>query len=73
MANRFDLEQQILECWKVTTDIRTVMEHGQADLAGNLEALAKVSDIQFEKLWFIFEHMCSTLQFSDQPRAEESV
>ena len=28
MSDRFDLEQQILECWKVSDDIRTVLEHG---------------------------------------------
>ena len=64
MTDRFDLEQQILECWKVTTDIRTALEHGQSDLAGNLEALAKVYDLQFEKLWWIFETMCATQQFT---------
>lgn len=66
MSNRFDLEQQILECWKVTDDIRTVLEHGsEEDMTTNFEALAKFTDIRFEKLWYIFEQMCQTRQFVD--------
>ena len=64
MSNRFDLEQQILECWKVTDDIRTVLEHGKEDMEENFQALARLTDIRFEKLWFIFETMCETHQFT---------
>lgn len=64
MSNRFDLEQQILECWKVTDDIRTVIEHGdQEDMIENFNALARLTDIRFEKLWYIFEQMCESEQF----------
>lgn len=66
MSNRFDLEQQMLECWKVTDDIRTVLEHGSdEDMITNFEALARLTDIRFEKLWYIFEKMCETSQFRD--------
>ena len=66
MTDRFDLEQQILEAWKVTDDIRTVLEHGtQEDMVANFEALARLTDIRFEKLWYIFEKMCETRQFTD--------
>lgn len=65
MSDRFDLEQQILECWKVTDDIRNVLEHGsKEDTAENFLALARLTDIRFEKLWFIFEQMSATKQFS---------
>lgn len=64
--DRFDLEQQILECWKVTGDIRAALEHGsESDLRQNLEAVARVADIHFEKLWAIFEHMCHDQQFTN--------
>lgn len=64
MSNRFDLEQQILECWKVTDDIRAVIEHGdQEDMIENFNALARLTDIRFEKLWYIFEQMCESEQF----------
>ena len=66
MTDRFDLEQQILEAWKVTDDIRTVLEHGGSeDMVANFEALARLSDIRFEKLWYIFEKMCETRQFTN--------
>ena len=66
MSDRFDLEQQILEAWKVTDDIRTVLEHGaDEDMVENFNALARLTDIRFEKLWFIFEKMCETQQFKD--------
>ena len=66
MSNRFDLEQQILEAWKVTDDIRTVIEHGgEEDMVENFNALARLTDIRFEKLWYIFEQMCATQQFRD--------
>ena len=65
MSDRFDLEQQILEAWKVTDDIRTVLEHGsEEDMAENFNALARLTDIRFEKLWYIFEKMCETRQFT---------
>ncbi len=70
MSDRFDLEQQILECWKVTDDIRTVMEHGQAeDRDKDLSALARLTDIRFEKLWYIFEQMCASKQFTSMNSA----
>ena len=66
MSDRFDLEQQILEAWKVTDDIRTVLEHGaEEDMVENFNALARLTDIRFEKLWYIFEKMCETRQFTD--------
>ena len=65
MSDRFDLEQQILECWKVTDDIRTILQHGKDATEENFQALARLTDIRFEKLWYIFEQMCQTRQFTD--------
>ena len=74
MSDRFDLEQQILECWKVTDDIRTVMEHGQAeDRDKDLSALARLTDIRFEKLWYIFEQMCASKQFVSMKSSVEEL
>lgn len=70
MSDRFDLEQQILECWKVTDDIRAVLQHGANDLDANFDALAKLTDVRFEKLWYIFDQMCQTRQFADMPPAQ---
>ena len=72
MSDRFDLEQQILECWKVSDDIRTVLEHGsEKDMTANFEALARLTDIRFEKLWYIFEQMCAGRQFVERPIESE--
>lgn len=48
--DRFDLEQEILECWKVTTDIKLFEEQG-----GDLSVLSKYYDQKFERLWNTFE------------------
>ena len=72
MSDRFDLEQQILEAWKVTDDIRTVLDHGaEEDMVENFKALARLSDIRFEKLWYIFEQMCASRQFVSQQHTPE--
>jgi hypothetical protein len=73
MTDRFDLEQQILECWKVTDDIRTVLAHGKDATEENFQALARLTDIRFEKLWYIFEQMCQQRQFADMSHLSQPV
>ena len=50
--DRFDLEQDILECWKVTTDIKVFVEQG-----GDLSVLSAYYDQKFERLWSTFEQL----------------
>lgn len=61
--NRFDFEQQLLECWGVTKDIKTVYE-GVCDssppmtedqIANALIGLEALYELKFEKLWHMFE------------------
>ena len=62
--DRFDFEQQILECWNVTKDIKTVYEgicdSGPAlteDQIGNaLIGLETLYELKFNKLWSMFEN-----------------
>jgi len=61
MSDRFDLEQQILDCWKITDDI-AMMEQQGANLA-DMTSLACVYEFKFKQLWSTFEHMCATRQF----------
>lgn len=61
MIDRFDLEQQILECWKITDDI-PMMESQGANTA-DMTSLACVYEYKFKKLWEIFEQMVETKQF----------
>lgn len=60
MADRFDLEQQLLDAWKVTDDIQLAyelsMEGNDPDqLANLLLGLKTLYDIKFSKLWDTFE------------------
>lgn len=50
--DRFDLEQEILECWKVTTDIKQFLEQG-----GDLNVLSQYYEQKFERLWSTFEQL----------------
>ncbi len=61
MTDRFDLEQQILECWRVTSDIELFVEQN-AD-TDKWQALKSYYDAKFEKLWDTFEIMCHEDQF----------
>ena len=62
--DRFDFEQQLLECWNVTKDIKTVYE-GVCDssppmtedqIANALLGLETLYELKFNKLWSIFEN-----------------
>ena len=59
MKNRFDLEQEIMECWNVTTDIRNfyhAQENMDQDKQQNyLLGLEQIYEVKFEKLWATFE------------------
>jgi len=53
--DRFDLEQEILECWKVTNDMQMYI-----DQDANIEdtkVLIDYYDRKFEQLWNTFESM----------------
>lgn len=53
VRDRFDLEQEILECWRVTSDIQLFAEQG-----ADLNVLSAYYDQKFERLWATFESMC---------------
>lgn len=60
--NRFDLEQEILNCWRVTDDIdllyRRVMDGPpmtEDDIANFLLGLKTVYNARFEHTWDVFE------------------
>ena len=64
MADRFDLEHHILECWKITDDI-PMMESQGANTA-DMTSLACVYEFKFKKLWEIFEQFVHEKQFVDK-------
>jgi hypothetical protein len=63
MTDRFDLEQQILECWKVTDDIKLFVE--QNSTPEEFAALSIYYTKRFEQLWNTFETMCHERQFNE--------
>ncbi len=63
MTDRFDLEQQILDCWKITDDL-PMMEAQGANVA-DMTSLACVYDFKFKQLWSTFETMIAERQFKD--------
>ena len=59
MSDRFDLEQQILDCWRMVDDIEIVAERinlGEKELK-LLKAVAALSNLKFEKLFNTFEEL----------------
>ena len=57
--DRFDLEQEIMECWNVTKDIQNFY-HAQENMdedqrANYMLGLEQIYEVKFEKLWATFE------------------
>ena len=59
--DRFDFEQQIMDCWRVTDDIKQISE---SSIEGNLTleeatnilvGLRQMYELKFNKLWDCFE------------------
>jgi hypothetical protein len=59
--DRFDLEQQILDCWRITEEIPMLEEQGAS--AADMTSLAAVYEFKFKKLWSTFETMIAQGQF----------
>ena len=53
--NRFDLEQEILECWKVTNDMQMYIDQGAS--IEDTKVLIDYYERKFEQLWNTFESM----------------
>ena len=64
MTDRFDLEQQILECWRVTADIELFAVEAPSE--AKWSALKTYYDAKFEQLWGTFETMCAERQFKEK-------
>jgi hypothetical protein len=64
MIDRFDLEQQILECWAITAEI-PMMEAQGANVA-DMTSLACVYEFKFKQLWATFEAIVADGQFKDK-------
>ena len=63
-ADRFDLEQAILNCWGVSDDLRMAAE-GQAN-AELLDAMAVLYDARFEVLFKVLTTMIEERKFKNE-------
>ena len=65
MSDRFDLEQNILDCWKITDDVnllyKNVMEEelDKDKISNVLLGLQAIYSMRFEQLWETFEDLVS--------------
>jgi hypothetical protein len=66
MSDRFDLEQQILSCWNVVDDIKTLIEQRQTggelneeQLINYLRGLEAIYQVKFNKMFDTFEKCIS--------------
>jgi hypothetical protein len=65
MSDRFDLEQNILDCWKITDDVnllyKNVMEEelDKDKISNVLLGLQAIYSMRFEQLWSTFENLVS--------------
>lgn len=62
-VDRFDLEQQIMQCWSMVDDLRAFANSG-AD-TDELRALSRVYDRKFDILFETFSTMISEGHFVD--------
>ena len=64
MADRFDLEQQIMDCWSVVEDINILESQGAS--ATDMVSLAAVYEFKFKRLWDTFEQMVEEKKFKKE-------
>ena len=66
MSARFDLEQQIMECWNVTTDLRRVSEYlldaplepnREDKIANMLMGMEALYEVKFDRCFRTFEKL----------------
>ena len=62
-VDRFDLEQQIMQCWSMVDDVKMFAEQGAP--SDEFAALATVYDRKFTTLFDTFELMLRTGQFTN--------
>ena len=53
MSDRFELEQELLECWKVTNDLQMYIDQGAS--IEDTKVLIDYYERKFQKAWDTFE------------------
>jgi hypothetical protein len=55
MSDRFEFEQEILECWKITNDLQMYIDQGAS--IEDTKVLIDYYERKFQKVWDTFETM----------------
>ncbi len=55
MSDRFEFEQEILECWKVTSDLQMYIDQGAS--IEDTKVLIDYYERKFQKVWDTFEQL----------------
>lgn len=59
--DRFDLEQEILDCWHITDDLQTIMETDSLNLSDDVHnlllGLKTLYHLKFERTFATFENL----------------
>ena len=70
MSDRFDLEQQIMECWSVVEDIKMLYEYHcdghpmtKDDIDNVLLGLSTLYQMKFERMFGTFENLVQGRKF----------
>ena len=53
MSDRFDFEQEIMECWKITNDLQMYIDQGAK--IEDTKVLIDYYERKFQKVWDTFE------------------
>ena len=53
MSNRFDFEQEIMDCWKITNDLQMYIDQGAS--IEDTKVLIDYYERKFQKVWDTFE------------------
>ena len=53
MSNRFEFEQEIMECWKITNDLQMYIDQGAS--IEDTKVLIDYYERKFQKVWDTFE------------------
>ena len=54
--DRFDLEQEILEAWRVTNDLELLTKENAVN-DENIKAVITLCELRFNRLWNTFEQL----------------
>ncbi len=75
--DRFHLEQEIMDCWGVTDDIQTIIDHcedlTEDQLMNNLIGIKELYDLKFRTMFDTFEGLISLFDYNKYIKDHPSV